>query len=139
MRTGRWYTLTEAATACSVSRSTVKRYLWAKRFANAVQDDGDELGAWLIPEQDLRAAGWAPDAFLVAVASTEAARAPSTSELAKSLADLQRDVEGLRAHIELSRHAACHENVPTPQAGTQDSALERRLLTAIRATLRETT
>ncbi|MEU9489411.1 helix-turn-helix domain-containing protein, partial [Streptomyces decoyicus] len=44
----------DAAAVCGVSRSTIRRRRDAGRFPNAVQDG--VLG-WLIPEDDLRAAG----------------------------------------------------------------------------------
>lgn len=47
-------TLSDAAAACSVSRSTIRRRREDGAFPNAVQDDA---GAWRIPVDDLLAAG----------------------------------------------------------------------------------
>jgi len=47
-------TLSDAAAACSVSRSTIRRRREDGAFPNAVQD---EAGAWRIPVDDLLAAG----------------------------------------------------------------------------------
>jgi hypothetical protein len=49
---GALLTLTEAADACGVSRSTIKRRL--PEFANARQDDS---GSWRVPVSDLLGAG----------------------------------------------------------------------------------
>lgn len=58
------FTLSAAAQACGVSRSTIRRHLDAKRFSGAYRDDsplGPGTGPWLIPLSDLLAAGLHPN------------------------------------------------------------------------------
>lgn len=52
----------DAARACSVSRDTIKRRLRAKQFPGAVRGDptGNRPPPWLIPVEDLVAAGLRP-------------------------------------------------------------------------------
>ena len=56
-------TITEAAAACGVSRKTIRRRLDADKFPNAHRLDGPagtETGPWVIPIEDLIAAGLQP-------------------------------------------------------------------------------
>lgn len=56
-------TLTEAARACSVHRSTLRRALDAGRLPGAFRDagpDGTGVGPWRVPLSALQAAGWSP-------------------------------------------------------------------------------
>lgn len=48
--------VTQAATECHVSKSTIRRYLKDGKFPNAVLDNG----AWMIPIPDLTIAGLTP-------------------------------------------------------------------------------
>lgn len=50
-------TLTAAARQCGVSRSALRRALDGGRFPGAVQSE-DDRGTWLVPVQDLVAAGY---------------------------------------------------------------------------------
>lgn len=50
-------TLTQAARQCGVSRSALRRALDGGRFPGAAQSD-DDRGTWLVPVQDLVAAGY---------------------------------------------------------------------------------
>ena len=54
---GPWFSLTDAAAISDKSRVTLRRYLDADKFPNARQDTGDINNAWLVPLQDLEAAG----------------------------------------------------------------------------------
>lgn len=56
----RTYTITEAADAAGVARSTIRRALDRGDFPNAAQDDDDPRSPWRIPTGDLEAAGYAP-------------------------------------------------------------------------------
>lgn len=58
------FTLSAAADACGVSRSTIRRHLDAKRFSGAYREDGPlgpGTGPWLIPLADLLAVGLHPN------------------------------------------------------------------------------
>ncbi len=59
------FTLSDAATACGVSRSRIRRMLDAGEFPNAVREDVPGKGAsaspWYIPASDLLAAGLFPN------------------------------------------------------------------------------
>ncbi len=55
------FTLTEAAEACGVPRKTLRRRLDADAFPNARRLDGPagtETGPWVVPTEDLTAAGF---------------------------------------------------------------------------------
>ena len=54
---GPWFSLTDAAAISDKSRVTLRRYLDADKFPNARQDPDDVNNAWLVPLQDLEAAG----------------------------------------------------------------------------------
>lgn len=59
------FTLSQAATACGVSRSRIRRMLDAGEFPNAVQEDtpgkGTSAQVWHVPSTDLLAAGLFPN------------------------------------------------------------------------------
>lgn len=50
-------TISEAAKECSLSRSTIRRFVTRERFPNAYRVNGSGRGAWRIPRTDLVAAG----------------------------------------------------------------------------------
>ena len=52
-----WFTLTEAAGVVGLSRDAMRRRLRADGFPNAVQDQGRPGAPWIIPLEDLLAAG----------------------------------------------------------------------------------
>lgn len=136
MQTGRWYTLTEASLACSVSRSTVKRYLWANRLPNAVQETTRTGGAWFIPERDLTSVGWHPDPFLVVDGRSKSRSTPPPAADGQLLRLLQSELHELRDRFDAHCRSACSENVAAPSPA-QGADFEQRLLDTIRATIQE--
>lgn len=74
-------TLTAAARQCGVSRSALRRALDADRFPGAVQSE-DDRGTWLVPVQDLVAAGYLHDSTEQSADSPEqvADRSPDSPE-----------------------------------------------------------
>ncbi|MES9558856.1 MULTISPECIES: helix-turn-helix domain-containing protein [unclassified Streptomyces] len=85
----------EAATACGVSRTTIRRRREANDLPGAVQDP---QRGWLIPIDDLLAAGFR----LHAPAGPDASTAPAgTTELHH---DHDQDVAALRAELARVRH-----------------------------------
>lgn len=101
-----WYSLSEAAAACSRSRVTVRRYLDAGRFPNARRDESDPNRAWLVPLRDLRDAGLRPSGdtgssseegpadLVVRLAVAEALAAERAAEIAR----LEAVIAALTAH-----------------------------------------
>ncbi|MFJ9096871.1 helix-turn-helix transcriptional regulator [Streptomyces globisporus] len=91
----------EAAAACGVSRTTIRRRREAGDLPGAVQDPAR---GWLIPVPDLLAAGFR----LNAPAGPDTAAADSSAEHGGSYrqehGDVQGDVAGLRAELERMRH-----------------------------------
>ena len=133
MQTGRWYTLTEAALACNVSRTTVKRHLWANRLPNAVQDTTRTGTAWFIPERDLVAIGWRPDPFLVVDGRSRTKSTPASAETVQAL---ERELHELRDQFDAHCRSARTENAAL-SGPAQGAEFEQRLLDTIRATIRE--
>ncbi|MFC8010831.1 helix-turn-helix transcriptional regulator [Streptomyces cinereoruber] len=91
----------EAATACGVSRSTIRRRREAGELPGCVQDE--ERG-WLIPVEALLAAGFRLNA---PAPSEDAAPAGSTAPAAGPVAAgvMGEDVAALRAELERERQA----------------------------------
>ncbi|MXG30507.1 helix-turn-helix transcriptional regulator [Streptomyces sp. YIM 132580] len=91
----------EAAAACGVSRTTIRRRREAGDLPGAVQDPAR---GWLIPIPDLLAAGFR----LNAPAGPDTAAADSSAEhggnYRREQGDVQGDVAGLRAELERMRH-----------------------------------
>lgn len=91
----------EAAAACGVSRTTIRRRREAGDLPGAVQDP---VRGWLIPVPDLLAAGFR----LNAPAGPDAPAADSSADGGghhrQEHGDDQSDVAGLRAELERMRH-----------------------------------
>ncbi|MGW3378502.1 helix-turn-helix transcriptional regulator [Streptomyces hydrogenans] len=87
----------EAATACGVSRSTIRRRREAGELPGCVQDE--ERG-WLIPVDALLAAGFRLNA---PAPPEDAAPAAPTGSAAAAPAEAGEDVTGLRAELERER------------------------------------
>ncbi|MFJ6444911.1 helix-turn-helix transcriptional regulator [Streptomyces sp. NPDC091649] len=91
----------EAAAACGVSRTTIRRRREAGDLPGAVQDPAR---GWLIPVPDLLAAGFR----LNAPAGPDTPAADSSAEhggnYRQEHGDVQGDVAGLRAELERMRH-----------------------------------
>lgn len=90
--------LSEAARVSGVSRVTVRRYLDAGRFPNAVQMPGSGAGRgqWRVPVGDLRAVGWS-------VSSDLAAGVPEAAPLtqtADEVSFLRRTIVDLTAALQ---------------------------------------
>lgn len=84
----------EAATACGVSRTTIRRRREAGDLPGAVQDSAR---GWLIPVEDLLAAG-----FRLNAPSPPDEEAPAGD--ASRVVDGQEDMASLRAELEQARH-----------------------------------
>ncbi|MEV6080969.1 helix-turn-helix domain-containing protein [Streptomyces sp. NPDC052069] len=85
----------EAATACGVSRTTIRRRREAGALPNAVEDP---VRGWLIPVEDLLAAGFR----LNAPAPPDAVSVPAGAD--DDVQEDQEDVAALRAELERARH-----------------------------------
>lgn len=126
----------EAATACGVSRSTIRRRREAGELAGCVQDE--ERG-WLIPVEALLAAGFRVNA---PAPPEDAVPAGSSSPAAEPMA-AGEDVAALRAELERerqehaeARHAAALAAAEAGHLRTQLAAKEEHikdLRTALRA------
>ncbi|MFK0101848.1 helix-turn-helix transcriptional regulator [Streptomyces sp. NPDC091040] len=86
----------EAAHACGVSRTTIRRRREAGELPGSVQD---EQRGWLIPVEDLLAAGFRLNA---PTDPNEPATAPAT--VGGHRQEQPSDVAGLRAELERARH-----------------------------------
>ena len=86
----------EAATACAVSRTTIRRRREAGELPGAVRD---EQRGWLIPVEDLLAAGFRLNA---PANPAEPATTPAASGDVRG--EQPSDVAGLRAELERERH-----------------------------------
>ncbi|MEV6426028.1 helix-turn-helix domain-containing protein [Streptomyces sp. NPDC051662] len=128
MSTRPMLTQREAATACGVSRTTIRRRREAGDLPGAVQDD---VRGWLIPVEDLLAAGFR----LHAPAGPDAAPASPAGENhdASGGQDQDADVAELRAELERLRqdHAlAVAEAEHGRQLAENEAAHLRAQLTA---------
>lgn len=108
------WTLSEAASLCGVSRSTVRRYREDGRFPHAFKDTA---GLWKIPTEDLLAVGWTTSASATDVAHEPALGVP-TVEPARNAADerikeLERalELERARADAAAALAASYRENI----------------------------
>ena len=95
------FTLSEAATACGVSRSRIRRMLDAGEFPNAVREEvpgkGSSAAPWYIPAPDLLAAGLVPNRPTDGSGQDGEQSANSPGQ---AMAD---EVEGLRVELALER------------------------------------
>jgi hypothetical protein len=82
------YQLSRAATMTGVSQSTMKRRLRAGAFPNAAQD---ESGAWVIPVEDLLAAGFHLNGQTQVSDPGQRAVTP-VGDLGRRIADLERQL-----------------------------------------------
>ncbi|MEU9095927.1 helix-turn-helix domain-containing protein [Streptomyces sp. NPDC048428] len=82
----------EAATACGVSRTTIRRRREAGDLPGAVQDS---VRGWLIPVDDLLAAGFRLNA--------PSPPGPSTAPAGMAAGVVDQDVTGLRTELERAR------------------------------------
>ena len=82
------YQLSRAATMTGVSQSTMKRRLRAGAFPNAAQD---ESGAWVIPVEDLLAAGFHLNGQTQVSDPGQRAVTP-VGDLGQRIADLERQL-----------------------------------------------
>jgi hypothetical protein len=92
------WTLARAAQECGVSRDTIKRRRSAGAFPNAYQG---EKGAWLIPIEDLLAAGFQPSMSKPA-REPERAETIDTSDSAatKRIQELEHENELLQVRLD---------------------------------------
>lgn len=134
------WTLTEAAQRTGVSRSTLRRRLSAGAFPNARQDAG---GAWLVPVEDLLAAGLSlsrPPAVSVVTEqaqptsnpASERAQTPSTPT-STEVEELRRELAQERARVEAERARADTERAQRLAAEQVAAERERHLGTALQA------
>lgn len=97
MSTRPMLTQREAATACGVSRTTIRRRREAGDLPNSVQD---EVRGWLIPVDDLLAAGLR----LHAPAEPDKTAPPAPAGKGADAVDQEHDAIALRAELENLRH-----------------------------------
>ncbi|MFE2011346.1 helix-turn-helix transcriptional regulator [Streptomyces sp. NPDC059491] len=99
----------EAAAACGVSRSTIRRRREAGDLADCVQDD--ERG-WLIPVESLLAAGFRvnapspPEDAAPAASSSETTAGVGPDDVAALRAELERERLSHALKVAEARHAA---------------------------------
>ncbi len=121
-------TLTEAAGACGVSRKTVRRRLDADEFPNARRLDGPagtETGPWVIPTEDLIAAGFE----LHQPAGPDPTPPPTTAEPERP--DVGRLDELEKENADLRRRAEVAEAIAEERGlALDDARLALRALTA---------
>lgn len=98
------WTLSEAAQRCDVSRSTIRRYRESGKFPNAVKRSGE----WVVPVEDLLAAGLRPTA-------PPSEQAPPTEQAhpePEQVTQLERRVIELEALVQVEQaHRAAAEQV----------------------------
>lgn len=107
----RLFTLSEAATACGVSRSRIRRMLDAGEFPNAVQEGDPEKGAsarvWRVPLADLLAAGLMPNREPDSPATYPGKDAEQGEQVAgQELADLRHELALERTRREAAEDIA---------------------------------
>lgn len=102
-------TISEAAAATGVHRTTVVRALNARKFPNATKTGPEHAGLWRIPASDLAAAGY-PLLDAAPEPSPERERANALESITGQLAPLlqeitnaQRDAADARAALEVER------------------------------------
>ncbi|MFD6331258.1 helix-turn-helix transcriptional regulator [Streptomyces niveus] len=98
MSTRPMLTQREAAAACGVSRTTIRRRREAGDLPNSVQD---EARGWLIPVDDLLAAGLRLNA---PAAPDKATPPPPAGQGIDADADQEHDAVALRAELDRVRH-----------------------------------
>lgn len=91
----------EAAAACGVSRTTIRRRREAGDLPGAVQDP---VRGWLIPVPDLLAAGFRLNAPAGPDSPAADSSAGQVGNHRQEEGDAQGDVAGLRAELERMRH-----------------------------------
>lgn len=95
------FTLSQAATACGVSRSRIRRMLDAGEFPNAVQEDtpgkGTSARVWHVPSTDLLAAGLVPNR------PTDRPADSATEQADLSEQDAGQDLQDLEHELALER------------------------------------
>lgn len=115
------WTISDIAHRCSVSRSTVRRYLADGKFPNAIQRPDK---SWSVPVGDLLAAGLRPGgqgvAQGVATELAQGGQRASSPELATQDDELQRRVDELAHLLAMARVELAGERA-------QRSALEANL------------
>ncbi|MCX5401305.1 helix-turn-helix domain-containing protein [Streptomyces sp. NBC_00102] len=110
----------EAATACGVSRTTIRRRREAGDLPGAVQDP---QRGWLIPVEDLLAAGFR----LNAPAGPDEVTAVTPAGPDQVVVADQEDVAGLRAELDRARHEHALA-LATAEHGRQLAEAEAQLL-----------
>lgn len=110
-------TLSDAATSCGTSRSTIRRKLDAKEFPNAYREGDD--GPWMVPVTDLLAAGLKVNA----PTKPEADATEETTAAPDDVARLERELIEERA-----RRRAAEEIAAERQRALEDLRLALRML-----------
>lgn len=121
------WTLTEAATHCKVSRSTIRRYREQGKFPNAVKSPDR---GWLVPVEDLLGAGLSPGRSIPEETTpTEPAQADSAhvQALEKDLIEVRSALNIERAHREAAERIAAER-----ERGLTDLRAAMRMLEAAR-------
>lgn len=110
------WTITEAATRCGVSKSTIRRYREDGKFPNAWKDSS-KPPQWRIPLEDLLANGLKP---------VDTAEAPSEQALSAP-SERERELEALLA-VERARREAAERVADMAQASVEDLRMALRML-----------
>ncbi len=128
------FTISQAATACGVSRSRIRRLLDAGAFPNAVQKDQPDKGAsarvWHIPAPDLRAAGLIPNRERNSPADSGEATGRLLGEQSEQVA--AHELAALRTELDLERERrrAAEALAAERAANLDDLRMALRLLEA---------
>ena len=113
-------TLSQAASACNTSRSTIRRKLDGKEFPNAYRDAGDD-GPWMVPVTDLIAAGLKPNASRPE--PEQSGQTEQSSAQPDEVARLEREL-----FQERERRRAAEEIAAERQRALEDLRLALRML-----------
>ncbi|MFD6243368.1 helix-turn-helix domain-containing protein [Streptomyces diastaticus] len=120
---GQVFTQAQAAAACGVGRTTIRRWRQAGQLPGAYETPE---GTWKIPLADLLAHGaqvGTPAPPAPAPAPEEVAEAPAPAPASEEVARLRAELERVRAELVDAEHRA--EVADTMAAGLQDLLQER--------------